>query len=209
MDSSIRKIDLLDTRRLEDLAKLPFNFDAKTVKLSENQLGWKIDKHRAKIAQEIHGPPVPGGPFSKACQAVREYQFPDPHLITGVFSPEADLAGRNMLLKAHFIGMSFYFGVRIVEVFDQKTQSDDGHSIQQWGYAYRTLHGHFEIGEIRFIVSKDLTTGEVFFEIHSYSKPDRIPNFFYRIGFKIFGRPLQKYFAESSIKRMKILANTK
>ena len=148
MDSRAREIDPLDTRRLKDLEKLPFNFDAKTVQLSKNELGWKVDRHRAKIAQESPGSPEIDGPFAKACQAVREYRFPDPHLITGIFSPDANLAGRNMLLKAHFLGLSFYFGVRIVEVFDQTTQSDDGHPIQQWGYAYRTLHGHFEIGEI-------------------------------------------------------------
>lgn len=200
------KLDQRYRRRLEELAKLDFNYDVKAYQESKEKLGWNIDKYRIPVAQEQPGPPVAGGPFERIKAAIHLYRFPDPRLITAIFDPETDLDGRNMLLRGSFLGMSFYFGVRISAVFDETRLNSKGQIEKICGYAYRTLKGHFEIGEIRFEICKNLTSGAVEFEIDAYSKPDRIPNIFYRIGFKIFGRSLQKYFARSSLARIKALA---
>jgi hypothetical protein len=165
-----------------------------------------LDRYRASLVVEPPGPPVPGGAYEAVQTAIRLYQFPDPRLISAVFDPEAALPGRNMLMFARFAGFTFNFGVRVTAVIDEVRKSEKGHDFKVWGYAYRTLKGHFEIGEIRFEVSKNLQTGEIFFEIDAYSRPDRIPNFFYRTGFRIFSRPLQKYFAKSSIARLQKIA---
>lgn len=194
------------SRRLQSLAAVDFNYDVKTFEASRN--GWFIDKHKVLLCRELPGPPLADGPFQRVRECIRLYQFPDPRLITAIFDPGSELSGRNMLLRARFAGLTFYFGVRVTAVIDEVRKDAHGHHHQTWGYAYRTLKGHFEIGEIRFLASKDTTTGEIFFEIDAYSKPDRIPNPIYRIGFKIFGRPLQRYFARSSIRRLKERANT-
>lgn len=193
-------------QQIQSLASLDFNYDEKVYHASKDKQGWYLDRYRASLAQEPPGPPLPEGPFESAKTAIRLYQFPDPRLISAVFDPQAALPGRNMLMFAKFAGFTFNFGVRVTAVIDEIRKSEKGDDFKVWGYAYRTLKGHFEIGEIRFEVSKNQRSGEVFFEIDAYSKPDRIPNFFYRTGFRIFSRPLQKYFAKSSIQRLQRIA---
>lgn len=195
-------------RRLDELAQLDFNYDVKVYQESKERSGWNIDKYRTQVGQEPPGPPVMDGAFDRIKSAILQYRFSDPRLIRAYYDPETDLSGRNMLLKGSFLGFSFYFGVRITAVFDETRKNSLGQTEQIWGYAYRTLKGHFEVGEIRFEVCKNLQTGVIEFEIDAYSKPDRIPNLFYRLGFKIFGRSLQKYFAHSSIRRMRDIART-
>jgi len=192
--------------RLSALDSLEYNYDEKIYHAAEDKSGWNIDHYEAQLATEAPGTSVPDGPFSKAKKAIQLYQFPDPNLIRAVFEPERELSGRNMLLIAKFAGLSFYFGVRVAAVIDEVRKNKEGDDVQVWGYAYRTLKGHFEIGEIRFEVSKNMHSGVVSFEISAYSKPDRIHNPFYRVGFRVFSRPLQKYFATSSIRRLQEIA---
>jgi len=61
------------------------------------------------------------------------------------------------------------------------------------------------MGEITFEVWKYHETGEVRFQVHSYSKRATIRNPFYRLGFAIFGRSLQRRFARTAIERMQQL----
>jgi len=192
--------------QLRRLAGLNFNFDVQDYEKSTDKMGWKVDRHHALIATEAPGEPVAGGVFERCKSALNSYEFPDPRLITGIFDPRSDLGGRNMLLRARFLGFTFFFGVRVTSVVDEIRFGEHGEPLRVWGYSYRTLKGHFEIGEILFEIAKNLENGQVTFEINAYSKPDRIPNFFYRAGFRLFGRSLQKYFARSSIRRLRRLA---
>ncbi|MBC7466220.1 MAG: DUF1990 domain-containing protein [Bdellovibrio sp.] len=192
--------------QIQNLAKLNFNYDEKVYQTSEDKKGWKIDRYQALLAIEPPGPPLINGAFKAVQNSLRLYQFPDPRLISAIFDPDRELYGRDMLMLAKFAGFTFTFGVRITAVIDEVRTDSSKQKIQVWGYSYRTLTGHFEIGEIRFEVFKNLKSGEVFFEINAYSKPDRIPNFFNRTGFRLFGRSLQKYFATSSIDRLQKLA---
>ena len=106
-----------------------------------------------------------------------------------------------MLLKARFLVFTFWFGVRVGGEVDEVREGDDGR-VWAWGYDYATLEGHFERGRITFEVRKEEATGRVRFHIDAFSKPDRIRNPFYRIGFKLFGRRLQVRFAERACERM-------
>ncbi len=192
--------------QIQSLAKLDYNYDEKVYHASKDKQGWNLDKYQATLSKEPPGEPIAKGPFNAVKEVIILYKFSDPRLIRAVFDPNQDLAGRNMLLLAKFLGFHFTFGVRITSVIDEVRKNDKGDSIRLWGYSYRTLTGHFELGEIWFQVEKNLNTGEINFEVTSYSKADRIPNFFYRIGFKIFGRWLQKYFVKSSIKNLQRVA---
>ena len=194
--------------QINSLSKLDYNYDVKTYHESQDKSGWNVDHHHAVLTSEPSGPPVKGGPFERVCEVIRLYKFPDPRLISAVFDPARELRGRDMLMRAHFVGFTFVFGVRVTEVIDEVKTDSNGRRTQVWGYSYRTLKGHFEIGEIRFVVTKDFETGAVVFDIDSYSKPDRIPNFFFRVGFKVFGRWLQRYFASSSMARLRAVALT-
>ena len=167
--------------------------------------GWHLDTYDVDLVPEPPGPPLPpgdaGASWAVACGLVRDYAFPDPDLVTGIFSPDDPLPGRPMLLRARFLFFTFWFGVRVGDEVDEVRETDGGR-VWAWGYDYATLEGHFERGRITFEVLKEEATGRVRFHIDAYSKPDRIRNPFYRVGFKLFGRRLQVRFAESACARM-------
>lgn len=188
--------------QIQKLSALEYNYDDKMYHDSKDKSGWFVDHYEATLAVEPAGLPIKQGPFEVAQDAIKLYRFPNPRLIHAIFDPQQELSGRNMLMFARFAGFTFTFGVRVTAVSDDVRKNAQGEDIKFWGYSYRTLKGHFEIGEIRFEVNKNLKTGEVGFIIDAYSKPDHIPNLFYRTGFKLFGRRLQKYFASSSIQRL-------
>jgi hypothetical protein len=112
---------------------------------------------------------------------------------------------RIMILRARFWFLTFYFGVRVANVVNEVRMTEKQGRVSVWGYSYRTLEGHFEMGEITFEVWKYHQTGEVRFRVHSYSKPAAIRNPLYRLGFAIFGRSLQRRFARTATERMQQL----
>ncbi len=195
--------------RLEAFREAKVNFDPSRAHEYTAESGWRIDDYETDLPTEAPGPPVPGGPWERARTVVQDYLFPPPDLVTGIFAPDGPLDGRRMLIQARFLGFTFWFGVEIGGIVDEERALPDGNGHERvWGYHYRTLEGHFEKGEITFTVHKYLTTGRVVFRVHAYSQPDRIRNPFYRLGFKLFGRTLQRRFAEQSLARMRTLVAT-
>lgn len=191
--------------RLDALREARFNLDLDRSHEYTEAAGWTLDTHEAELVPEPPGPPLPPddlrASWAVACALVRDYAFPDPTLITGIFSPDEPLPGRPMLLRARFLGVTFWFGVRVGDEIDT-VRATDARPVHVYGFDYATLEGHFEMGQITFEVRKEERTGRVSFHIDAFSKPDRIRNPFYRIGFKLFGRRLQLRFARSAIERM-------
>jgi hypothetical protein len=112
-----------------------------------------------------------------------------------------------MLLQLRFHGLRFHGGVRVSEVYDDERQRD-GRTARVWGWAYQTLEGHLEMGQMDWQVWKWLDTGRVEFRIHAYSRvaPDRNP--IVRLGFRLFGRREQLAFLHSTLERMRRLTET-
>ncbi len=192
--------------RLEAFREVPLNYDPDRAAEYTAATGWRLDDYETDLPAEVPGPPAPGGSWEAAREVINTYQFSPPDLVTGIYAPDAALDGRVMLIRARFLGFTFWFGVRVGGVVDeQRPQPTTGAPEQVWGYSYRTLSGHFEKGQITFTVHKNLTTGQVAFRIHAYSRPDRIRNPFYRLGFQLFGRMLQRRFARQSLARMRML----
>ncbi len=185
--------------RLRELDALPYNYDAS--EYAEDQPGWSVDHYRRDLPSEPPGPPWPEQSFGIAKQILVAYQFPDPSRIVGHFDADAKLDGRTMLLEAKFLWMRFAFGVRVSKVIDDRS-TEDGQPLSRFGYAYRTLQDHWEIGEITYLLVKNEATGGVQFVIDAYSKRDRIPNIVHRIGFAVFGRRVQKQFAQRCMDRL-------
>jgi hypothetical protein len=167
--------------------------------------GWRLDDYATDLPAEAPGPPAAHGTFAAAQDVLRRYAFPPPRLLTGIFNPEAPLENRIMLLHARFLGFSFWFGVRVSEVTDEAARATPAGPERVWGYGYRTLEGHFERGQIDFTIHKNLKTGAVQFRIHAVSQTGHIRNPFYWLGFKLFGRMLQRRFARESLARMRQL----
>lgn len=192
-------------KRLDALREARYNVDLDQRADFTEAAGWHLDHHEADLPPEPPGPPLPPddprASFAIAWGLVRDYAFPDPRLIVGIFSPDAPLDGRPMLLKARFLGFSFWFGVRVDGETNGVHETPEGR-VHTRGYSYATLEGHFERGQITFEVCKAEATGAVTFHIDAFSQPDRIGNPFYRLGFKLFGRRLQLRFARTAIERM-------
>lgn len=185
-------------RQLQTLERLDINYSLDNRSEFTKANGWNIDSYEADLPPEPPGPPIDGGSFAICKAILHDYSFVDPKLIKGYFNPDTPLVDRVMLLKVRvFLIFSFEFGVRVSQVIDE---SRDGCST--WGYAYRTLQGHFEQGEITFKVEKDERTGRTMFRINAYSKLGRIRNIIYRIGAALFGRKLQIRFADYALKKV-------
>jgi uncharacterized protein (UPF0548 family) len=191
--------------RLASYADAKVNYDFARQAEYTSASGWRLDDYATDLLAEAPGPPAAHGAFAAAQDVLRRYAFPPPSLITGIFKPDTPLENRVMLLRARFLGFSFWFGVRVSEVTDEAAHPTAAGPERVWGYGYRTLEGHFERGQIDFTIHKNLTTGAVQFRIHAVSQTGRIRNLFYWLGFKLFGRRLQRRFARESLARMRQL----
>lgn len=187
--------------RLEAYRQAKSSFDDTRVSEYTTANGWHLDDYQQDLPAEPPGPPEPRGSFAAACNVLRNYSFPPPQLITGIFIPDTPLPERVMALRGRFLFFTFWFGVRIGRVVDEVRLLPDGTQEAVWGYNYRTLEGHFEQGQIEFTIHKHLATGRVTFKIYAVSKTGHIANPFYRLGFRLFGRGLQRRFAHESLRR--------
>ena len=191
--------------QIDAYANAQVNYDFARQNEYTSATGWRIDDYATGLPAEAPGAPEAAGSFAAAQDVLRRYAFPPPNLITGYFDPTAPLEKRVMVLRAHFLVFNFYFGVRVSEVTDEAARATLDGPERVWGYGYRTLEGHFEKGQIDFAIHKNLTTGVVQFRIHAVSQPGQIRNPFYWVGFKLFGRILQRKFARESRRRMREL----
>jgi uncharacterized protein (UPF0548 family) len=191
-----------DARRaLDELHDKGLNFDRDRPEQFTPANGWRIDDYCQPLPIEPPGPPLAGGTWERARRLMLDYEFADPAIIRAVYYPDRPLEQRDMLLEGRFLGMRFYFGCRVGGVNDE-TRIIDRRAVRVWGWNYRTLQGHLEMGQMDYEVWKWLDSGEVEFRIHTVSKPARIPNPVIRLGFRLFGRPMQVWFARRACQRM-------
>lgn len=196
-----------DPRTLEALHALHdrrLNFDLDGGDAMTREAGWNVDDYRQPLPPERPGPPARDGTWERARELMLDYQFADPRIVRAVYAPDSELEGRDMLLEARFLGLRFRFGVRVEGVVDETSEAD-GRPVRVWGWSYRTLQGHLEMGQMDYEVWKWLDSGEVEFRIHVVSRPARIPNPIVRLGFRIFGRRQQVRFARRACERMACL----
>lgn len=130
-----------------------------------------------------------------------QYEFADARILRAVYRGGDELIGRNMLLEGRFFGLRFYLGVRITGVIDE-TRDTRGGQEQVWGWCYQTLQGHLEQGRLSYEVIKNLGTGQVAFRVAGYSRQAPITNPVIRLGFRLFGRWVQRRFYRNIQRRM-------
>jgi uncharacterized protein (UPF0548 family) len=188
-------------RALAALADKGFNFDADQAERFTTANGWHVDDYAQRLPPEPPGPPTPGGSFEVAQRLMRDYEFADPAIVRAVYATDSPLEHRDMLLEGRFWGLRFHFGVRVGGLVDEEL-AVDGRRLRRWGWNYRTLQGHLEMGQMDYEVGKWLDSGEVEFRIHAVSRPAHIPNPVIRLGFRLFGRRVQRRFARHACRRM-------
>jgi uncharacterized protein (UPF0548 family) len=181
-------VDIETRVELEALHDLPLNFRVDEPPGD----GWKIDDYCQ---------PLPPGSFEVAQRLMRDYEFADPRIVHAIFHRDSPLEGRDMLLELRFHGLRFRAGVRVSDVRDEE-RVVDGRRARVWGWSYRTLQGHLEMGQMDYELWEWRDTGEVQFRIHAFSHAARIPNPIVRLGFRLFGRREQVRFARHACERM-------
>lgn len=168
------------------------------------ELEWHVDDLRQPLPPEPPGPPLASGSWAMARRLLRGYEFADPSIVRAFYDPGEQLEGRTMLLELRFHGLSFRVGVRVAGVYDDE-RTVDRRRVRVWGWGYRTLEGHLEMGQMDWQVWKWLDTGDVEFRIHAYSRRARDRGRLVRLGFRLFGRREQLAFLESTRQRMAAL----
>jgi uncharacterized protein (UPF0548 family) len=191
-------------KALEALRDKGFNFDPEQREQFTTENGWKVNDYTQPLPPEPPGRPQPGGSFAVAQRLMRDYQFADPAIVRAIYQPDSPFERRDMLLEGRFYGLRFYLGVRVGGVLDEQ-RTVDGRPVKVWGWNYRTLQGHLEMGQMDYELWKWLDDGGVDFRIHAFSRPAHIPNPVVRLGFGVFGRWVQRRFARHACRRMALL----
>jgi Domain of unknown function (DUF1990) len=113
-----------------------------------------------------------------------------------------------MLLEIRYLTLRVRVGVRIGVVFDEIREIAD-RKAHIWGWAYRTLEGHLERGQMDYQVWKWLDTGEVEYRIHAVAQVANTRNPVLDLGFRLVGRPQQVRFARRCAERMEQLVKSR
>jgi uncharacterized protein (UPF0548 family) len=190
-------------RRLAGLSHRNLNFDPTTLRDARPEDGWTVTELSQPLPAEPPGMPAEGGSWEIARALMQGYEFADPSIVRAYYDPGAPLEGRNMLLKLQALGLlRLFVGVRVGEVYDQVRPGPGGHA-RVWGWNYRTLEGHVEMGQMEWEVWKWLENGAVEFRVHSISRSAPIPNPVVRIGFHALRGHERRVFLESTKRRMR------
>jgi hypothetical protein len=195
------------SRRLDDLLRRPVNFDAARSAEYTPEAGWRVDDMSATLPSEPSGDPVEGGSWMVARELMDDYQVADPGRLRAVFDREAQLEGRNMLLEIRFLVLRVHVGVRVGAPYDEH-RLVDGRRVRVFGWSYRTLEGHFEMGEMHYQLWKWLDDGAVEFRLHAYSRPATTGPRWLRLGFRLVGRRQQLAYYRSACRRMRRLTES-
>ena len=192
-------------RRLASLADRPVNYDVAALDLTDPPPGWNVDRRCQALAPEPPGRPVREGSWEIASRLIRGYEFADPSLVRAHYDPARPLEGRDMLLELRALGLfGVFVGVRIVAVYDE-VRRVGGRRARVFGWAYRTLEGHVERGQMDWQVWKWLDTGEVQFRVHAVSRTAAIANPVIRVGFWLVKGHERTLFLDSTQRRMQAL----
>lgn len=168
-------------RYLTALAQSPVNFETPPEEMIPAN-GWTVDWSEDEIGTEPEGPPLADGPFARAKQAIINYDFSDPSIVTGHFDPTTPVVGRNMLLELKVLKFRFLCGVRVHSVRDDLEQGTS-----YFGFRYDSLEGHMERGYEWFLLTKDHGTGGIHFRIEAHWGLGDFPSLWSKLGFWLIG----------------------
>lgn len=191
-------------RQVVALAGREVNFDSTRIAEYVLDSNWRVDDMVEELPHEGSGPPEDGGSWKVGREIMDSYQLADPRIVTALYDANAPLAGRDMLLQIHFLGIGFKVAVRIGDVYED-TLELDGRPARVFGWSYRTLEGHFEQGQMHYEIWKWLDTGDVEFHLRAVSRPARSGPVVLRTGFRLLGRSSQLRFYRQVCRRMRRL----
>lgn len=192
--------------RLCELADRDYNFTPIPFDEAVRDPNWRTDERTTTLRSEPPGPPMTGGPFEVARQALIDYEAADPRIVRAVYDAAVPLDGRDMVLVGRFLILRFLMGVRVGGVVDGPEETPAG-IVHRFGWNYRTLEGHLEEGQMDYELTKADATGEITFRVRSYSRRGRIDNPIVRWGFRVFGRHEQTRFYDRTVDRLRTIVD--
>lgn len=140
--------------------------------------GFNVDHNRVRIG---HG----DDDWEQAKNAIREWRMFD-FQWAELFLTETPIEkDRTVAILVHHFGFYSLNAARIVYTINEQSR---------FGFAYGTLTDHGEEGEERFLVEMDQRTGEVWYDLYAFSRPNHL---LARLGYPITRR-LQRQFASDS-----------
>lgn len=166
------------TTFLEDRRNDSFSYPHVGMSATESPDGYVTDHNRIRLG-------TGGECFERAKTAVRGWKMFDMSWVE-LIRPDTPIeAGRDVAVLIHHLGFYSLNAARIVYVIDQP---------DRFGFAYGTLTEHGESGEERFSVEFNPKTGEVWYDLFAFSRPN---HFLAKLGYPL-ARRLQKRFAADS-----------
>ena len=193
---------------LDALHARTVNYDAVHPERLTAAAGWRHETRCQALPGEAPGPPEPGGSWEIARELMCDYEFADPAMVCAVYHHDVPLEGRDMLLVVRFLFLRFRVGVRVGGVFDEK-RTVDGREVRVWGWNYRTLRGHFEMGQMNYELWKWLDSGDVEFRTHGVWRAGGTLNPFVLLGFRVFGPHQRERFYAAACRRMVALTSAR
>jgi uncharacterized protein (UPF0548 family) len=190
-------------RMLAELSGRPLNFDLPTLENVKAESGWRITDLCQPLPGESAGAPIQNGSWEIARRLMRGYEFADPSIVRAYYDPSVELEHRNMVLELRALGVfHLYVGVRVGEVYE-RTPRIGQRPVRVWGWNYRTLEGHVEMGQMDWEVWKWLDSGDVEFRVHSVSRDAPIANPIVALGFRLLRSHERMLFLDSTKLRMR------
>jgi uncharacterized protein (UPF0548 family) len=190
-------------RRLAELSGKQLNFDLAALRGADPASGWAVTDLCQPLPGERPGMPDQQGSWEMARRLMRGYEFADPSIVRAYYDPAVPLEGRNMLLELKALGLVHVFvGVRVGNVYEV-TREVAGRPVRVWGWNYRTLEGHLEMGQMAWEVWKWLLAGDVEFRVHAVSRDARVANPLLWLGYRLLRRRERNMFLESTKRRMR------
>ncbi|QEH37604.1 hypothetical protein OJF2_61950 [Aquisphaera giovannonii] len=173
---------------LASQSEFPLTYASSRGDATEPPPGYVVDHTRARIGRGEEA-------FARAKAALERWQ----QVRLGWVEARPDDApirtGQEVAIVARRFGVWWLSACRIVRVLD-----DPGPG-RRFGFAYGTLPDHVGIGEERFLVEWDRSTGEVWYDILAFSRPNwLVSRIFYG-----YMRRLQRRFGRDSAAAMKRL----
>src|SRR5271165_6898489 len=172
-------------------SKLGFTYTAVGATASLPPADYVVDHTRIKLGQ---GEEV----FMKAKAALGRWQQFRLGWVE-VWSPETPIqTGEVVAVIARNLGLWWLNASRIVYVVDEEEP------IQRYGFAYGTLPDHAETGEERFLVEWDRVSGEVWYDILAFSRPQHLLTW---LGYPYVRRVQRQFGRESAAAMLKSVGN--
>ena len=136
--------------------------------------------------------------YTAACNAIREWKMFDFPWVELHLASTPIQVGANVAVVINHFGFWSINAARIVYLVNQAGD------VERLGFAYGTLHDHGEIGEERFSVEFHRSTGEVWYDLFAFSRPN---HWVAVLGYPL-SRYLQKRFARDSKIAMQMAVNS-